>query len=73
MEDEIKKIWLDVLNLETVGRHEDFFDLGGNSVLMRMVREQIKDELGVSIPMRTLLEHPTIAAMTQYAEKRKAT
>lgn len=73
MEDEVRRIWLDVLNLESVGRDEDFFDLGGHSVLMETIRRRIRDDLGVRIPMRTLLGNPTIAAMARYIEDHRKT
>jgi hypothetical protein len=52
-------LWADVLRLSRVGRHDNFFDLGGNSLqAVRMLR-RLRQQLNASISLGTLLQHPT--------------
>jgi acyl carrier protein len=59
----IAGIWAKVLGLERIGVHDQFFDLGGHSLLATQVVAQLRDTLQVEIPLRSLFEAPTIAAM----------
>ncbi|MBI3688924.1 MAG: hypothetical protein HY241_16580 [Actinobacteria bacterium] len=60
-------IWADLLRLPEVGVHDDFFDLGGDSLLaMRLVHQATA--AGVSITPRQLVAHPTIAQLCVLAD-----
>ena len=60
LEIEIATMWSTLLNVGHVGLHDDFFDLGGSSLLaMRMIAE-IERMSGRRLPFRSLLEHPTV-------------
>ncbi|MBW4537641.1 MAG: amino acid adenylation domain-containing protein [Myxacorys chilensis ATA2-1-KO14] len=55
-------IWADVLQLEQVGIHDNFFlDLGGNSLLATQVVSAVRDTLQVNLGLRCLFDSPTIA------------
>jgi FkbH-like protein len=57
-------IWSDVLGVAQVGIEDDYVsDLGGTSLLAVSVFARIARELGVSLPLATLVEAPTIAAL----------
>jgi len=58
-------IWADVLSIERVGIHDNFFKLGGHSLIGTQVMSCIRDTLSVDIPLRQLFESPTIAGMAQ--------
>ena len=66
IETTIATIWADVLNVDKVGVHDNFFDLGGHSLRMVRVHSKLKAHFDHDLPMVKLFEHPTIAAMAQF-------
>jgi thioesterase domain-containing protein len=56
-------IWRKVLQLETVGRDDDFFDLGGHSLLIARLLRLAEAEFGHRVPMATLFRAPRLADM----------
>jgi amino acid adenylation domain-containing protein len=62
----IVKIWQEVLRLERIGIHDNFFDLGGHSLLLGQVQSKIRNILEIEIEMLDLLKYPTISTLTKY-------
>ncbi|MGB3637977.1 MAG: amino acid adenylation domain-containing protein, partial [Rivularia sp. (in: cyanobacteria)] len=66
-ETEIEKvlagIWVEVLDLEKVGIHDNFFDLGGHSLLLTQVTSRLYNALGVELTLRQIFATPTIAEL----------
>jgi acyl carrier protein len=55
-------IWSEVLDVEQIGTHDNFFlDLGGNSLLATQVMAHVRETLQVELPLRHFFESPTIA------------
>jgi len=55
-------IWAEVLDIERVGIHDNFFfQLGGNSLLATQVMTRIREAFQVELPLRHFFESPTIA------------
>ncbi len=61
-EEIVAGIWCEVLGAKRVGIHDDFFQLGGQSLLATRVIARCRSALGVNVPLRSLFEHPTVAA-----------
>jgi amino acid adenylation domain-containing protein len=59
----LASIWMAVLQVPRIGLDDHFFDLGGHSLLAAQVVARIKRELGLSLPLRSLFERPTLAAL----------
>ena len=62
-ESTLAKIWAEVLNLEHVGINDNFFDLGGNSLLAVRLLEQIHKQFERELPLSTLFLRPTIESL----------
>ncbi|WP_410524855.1 amino acid adenylation domain-containing protein [Pseudomonas sp. DTU_2021_1001937_2_SI_NGA_ILE_001] len=72
MENALAAIWAEVLQVERVGRHDHFFDLGGHSLLaMRMV-SQVRQQLGVELPLGELFALGELAAVAAALAKQQA-
>jgi amino acid adenylation domain-containing protein len=63
LERELAAIWAEILQRPRVGIDDDFVALGGNSLLATRVAARVLERVVVDVPVRTLLEAPTIAAM----------
>ena len=64
----LAKIWMTLLAIEKVGVDDNFFDLGGTSILSLKVAAEIQQQLAIEIPVVKLFQHPTIAGFAQYLE-----
>jgi amino acid adenylation domain-containing protein/thioester reductase-like protein len=64
-EETLAAIWAAVLNLDTVGRDENFFDVGGHSLKAAQLVVRIQETFQRNLPLRTLFERPTIATLAE--------
>ncbi|KAG0005733.1 hypothetical protein BGZ65_010276 [Modicella reniformis] len=62
----LSSIWMEILKVDKVGRHDNFFDLGGNSLLAVRLVSQIRTTMGFKIPLSTLFKSPTLAELAQH-------
>jgi acyl carrier protein len=58
-------LWSEILGVERVGIHDNFFDLGGHSLLLMRLHGQVAAETGIDLPVLELFEHPTVAMLAR--------
>ncbi len=63
VEEVVASIWSEVLDVEQVGVHDNFFDLGGHSLKATQVISHLREALQVELPLRSLFEEPTVAGL----------
>ena len=66
LEELISEIWRRALNVEKVGREDNFFDLGGHSLLLAQVHGQLSQSLNNNLPLVKMLEHPTVGSLARF-------
>lgn len=64
-EQAVAEEWSAVLGREVSSRHERFVDLGGDSLRAMRLASALRTRVGRRVPLRTLLEAPTVAAMAE--------
>ncbi|MGW6916084.1 amino acid adenylation domain-containing protein [Kitasatospora sp. NPDC054939] len=69
-EELLAELWQEVLGRPQVSRHDDFFALGGQSLLATRLGARIRDTFALDLPMRTVFEARTLAAMARRIEDR---
>jgi acyl carrier protein len=68
----IAKMWQEVLRIEKVGVHDNFFDLGGHSLSLARVRNKLQGYFQKEIPIAEMFERPTVRALAELLlEQRK--
>ncbi|WP_309060601.1 non-ribosomal peptide synthase/polyketide synthase [Streptomyces sp.] len=65
-------IWADVLGVDTVGVTDDFFDLGGDSILAARTLTRIREALGARLTLRDVFTARTVAALAPLAAEPSA-
>jgi amino acid adenylation domain-containing protein/non-ribosomal peptide synthase protein (TIGR01720 family) len=69
VEELLSGIWARVLGVERVGVEDNFFDLGGNSLLTTQVVAQARRVFGVELELRKMFERPTVAGLGEAVEE----
>ena len=62
-EQAVADIWTQVLGLKRVGIHDNFFDLGGHSLIATQIIARIRNHFRVQLPLHGFLETPTVAGL----------
>jgi len=70
MQRTIATIWAEVLKVDRVGAHDNFFDLGGHSLLLTRVHARVREALGVEIPVVEMFRFPTVASLADALSRR---
>jgi len=65
----IARLWAEVLGIERVGIHDGFFDLGGDSLKVIMLKNRLKQELARDIPLMMIYKYMTIETFARYLEQ----
>jgi tyrocidine synthetase III len=65
-EKKIAEIWSEVLNIDNIGINDNFFDIGGHSLLIIRVHSEIEKEINKKIEVVDLFKYPTIASLSEF-------
>jgi acyl carrier protein len=68
----VAQVWQQVLGVDQVGRYDNFFDLGGHSLLMVQIHSKLRDVLNTNISMVDLFTYPTVSAIAQHLSQTQA-
>ncbi len=68
----LAEIWCDVLNLERIGIQDNFFDLGGTSLLGLQVIARIQKQFSTELRAVKLYQYPTIYSLAKYLSQEKS-
>ncbi|MGX7674551.1 amino acid adenylation domain-containing protein [Plantactinospora sp. DSM 117369] len=62
----VAEVWRDVLGVDRAGRHDNFFDLGGHSLLLMQVRSTLQERLDRPVEVVDLFRYPTVASLAAH-------
>jgi acyl transferase domain-containing protein/acyl carrier protein len=65
----VASIWQTLLGFEQVGVYDNLFDLGGDSLLIVQIISRVRETLRVEVPLRSVFEEPTVAALAEKVER----
>jgi amino acid adenylation domain-containing protein len=63
LEQVMANIWQQVLGVERIGVHDNFFDAGGHSLLAMQVASRVREDLAVELPIAAVFGCPTVAGL----------
>jgi amino acid adenylation domain-containing protein len=69
MEHAVTEIWKGVLRFDEIGVYDDFFRLGGQSILAAQVMQRINQRFRVNLPVRLIFDKPTVANLAVLVEE----
>ncbi|HEU0124727.1 MAG TPA: amino acid adenylation domain-containing protein, partial [Flavobacterium sp.] len=69
LEKDIAKIWSEELKIASIGIDDDFFDMGGSSVLAQKVTTLMRQQLSKDVPVSKIYIHPTIRELAVTLEE----
>ena len=72
MEEKLSRIWAEVLSIDQVGLHDNFFDLGGHSLSAFRVITSVIRTFQLELPVKALFETPTVAEMAEIIGRNQA-
>jgi acyl carrier protein len=65
-------LWIELLDVESVGIDDNFFDLGGHSILGTVMISSVRKQINVDLPVRSIFELPTVAELASLISEIKA-
>ena len=65
IEEKVSLVWQQILGLEHVGAHDDFFTLGGESLAALQILNRVQDIFGREISLKKFFEFPTVAGLSE--------
>jgi hypothetical protein len=65
VQDLLHALWCDVLGVPRISVTENVFDMGATSLLIVRVRQELRDQHDIDVPLTAFFTHPTISALAQ--------
>ena len=69
----VTRIWKEVLGVDDVSRSDNFFSLGGDSVMVTIMALQVEQTLGVVVSADVVFDYPTLEEFTTAVTDQRAT
>ena len=69
MERAISGVWQGLFGLDRISVEDNFFDLGGHSLLLVQMHNRLRETLRTEFPVVTLFEYPTVRLLARYLDK----
>jgi thioester reductase-like protein len=66
LEEALASAWAEVLGAERIGIHDNFFEVGGHSLLAARLATRLAQATGAELPLRALFETPTAAGVARF-------
>jgi len=63
---EVAAVWRELFGVEQISLDDNFFDLGGHSVLLVQAHSRLRAKLGIQLPIVALLQYPTIRSLARH-------
>jgi natural product biosynthesis luciferase-like monooxygenase protein len=71
LERTIARVWQEALRVERLSIHDNFFDLGGHSLLMAHVHAKLREVLQTDVPVIELFKYPTVTSLAKYLNQKQ--
>jgi hypothetical protein len=62
-------VWIQLLGVDRVSAHDNFFEVGGHSLLAIRLLSRIRESLHLELPLRAVFETPTLAGLAQLVDE----
>ncbi|MHB8519308.1 MAG: MupA/Atu3671 family FMN-dependent luciferase-like monooxygenase, partial [Limisphaerales bacterium] len=66
LEKALAGLWQDLLRVDHVGLHDNFFDLGGHSLLVVQAQARLRETLNVTVPIVKLFQFPSVSSLARF-------
>jgi acyl carrier protein len=68
-EKKLSEIWSEVLQIENISVHDNFLDLGGNSLAAIRIQSRVNEAFDLDLPLNTVFQNPDISQLAEHIEK----
>jgi acyl carrier protein len=63
VEEDLVRMWKELLGLNRVGIHDNFFLLGGHSLIATQIAARVRERYHIELPLQSLFQKPTVAGL----------
>jgi acyl carrier protein len=68
----IRRMWSEELDLDEISDEDDFFAIGGHSLVMAKIQARIEREMGIVVPMEELFRQSSIRSISEYIDRARS-